>query len=383
VIHQLVRQVRNAYKHPGSGDNVNLVRLAKQGLPYYTRSDGFSFPPLTIYLSVNGVCNFRCKMCDLGQHNMQSSFYKNLNPVDKAELSYERIARLIDEVREHKPLIAITTTEPLLYRPLADVIAKATSADLETLVTTNAFNLEPLAERLVDAGLKRLYVSLDGPPALHNDVRGVEQSFERAVAGVRKIDELKRRKGLSYPSVRIATVVSNHNFFALEALMETIEDLPIACVTITHMNFVTRGMASEHNRLYGHIGMSSETGVSAGTDSLQVNVNTLWQQIEAVKARYPTLARFSPDFTKDELWRFYHHPSEFVWDTKCMVPWFVAEILSNGDLIPMTRCFNAKLGNIHDGTFDELWNGPIMRGFRQQLQTHKNFPACPRCRGML
>jgi MoaA/NifB/PqqE/SkfB family radical SAM enzyme len=383
MLRQVVRQIRNVYKHPGSGGNVTFPRLVKQSYPYYFRRDGFSLPPLTIYLSVNGRCNFRCKMCDLGQHNVESSFYKNLNPLDKAELSFDRVAQLIDEVRPYRPMIAITTTEPLIYKRLPDVIAKATSAGLETLVTTNGFNLAPLADQIVDAGLKRLYVSLDGPPALHNEVRGVEQSFERAVAGLREVDELRRQRRVSYPVMRVATVVSNHNAFALTDLLDEIVDLPIAGVTISHMNFVTREMAGEHNRLYGHIGHATETGLAAGTDALTVDSDTLWEQICAVKARFPRFAHFSPDFTKDELERFYHRPSEFVWDTKCLIPWFVAEILSNGDFIPMTRCFNVKLGNIYEGTFEDVWNGGAMRRFRQNLREHRHFPACPRCRGML
>jgi len=382
-IGQAFRQVKNVYKHPGSGSNVNLGRLVKQAIPYYLRKDGYSLPPLTIYLSVNGVCNFKCKMCDLGQKTMDSTFYKNLNPEKGAELKVERLIELFDEVKDSKPMIAITTTEPLMYKPLGQVVAAATERGMETLVTTNGFLLEKRAEELVNAGLKRLYVSLDGPAALHNEIRGVPTSFQKAVAGIKKIDEIKKARGIDYPVMKIAGVMSNHNYFALAELLRDIKDLPVEGCTISHMNFVTGEMSTEHNKLFGHIGYASETGMSAGTESLGVDVDALWNEIVKVKKEFPDFAHFSPDFTKPELEIFFKRPSEIIWDNRCLIPWYVAEVLTNGDMIPMTRCFSVKLGNIYKTSFKEYWNGKAIREFRKNLQKHRSFPACARCRGML
>jgi len=74
---------------------------------------------------------------------------------------------------------------------------------------------------------------------------------------------------------------------------------------------------------------------------------------------------------------------EFVWDNTCYIPWFVMEILSNGDAIPLTRCFNLKLGNIYENSISEIWNGESYRKLRKELIKNKRFPVCTRCRGIL
>lgn len=379
----LARRVANVYHHAGSGDNLSLSRLASRALPYYVNPDGTARPPVTIFLSVNGICQFKCKMCDIGQKNTETSFYKNLNPDPGSELSVERLRELFEEVKSFKPLIAITTTEPLLYKPLDKVVGMATEMGLETLVTTNGYNLEKRAESLFHAGLKHLNVSLDGPPELHDEIRGIPRSFSKAVAGFKVLDELKKRHGTAYPKLKVNTVVSNHNFFALSDFADAIAELPIQGVTISHMNFVTENMANEHNRQFLDVGKATKMCLESGTDSFGVDVKRLWQEIEKVKDKHGKKIQFSPDFNQKELYKFFHEPEEVVWDNKCLIPWFVTEILANGDIIPMTRCFQVLLGNIYNDSFMNIWNGEPIKKFRRSLMEHQTFPACTRCRGIL
>ena len=79
-------------------------------LSYYV-GRGYSFPPSTIFLSVNSQCNLTCKMCDVGQKQTGTQFYRNLKT--GTELSLTRLKSLVDEVKSFSPLIAVTSTEPL------------------------------------------------------------------------------------------------------------------------------------------------------------------------------------------------------------------------------------------------------------------------------
>src|SRR5216117_1734800 len=107
-------------------------------------------------ISVTDKCNFRCTYCMPAE---------GLEWLKKDEiLSFEEIARLtsilaalgVGEVR-------LTGGEPLVRRDLSalvEMIAAIPGVD-DLSLTTNGILLERLAGALVDAGLRRLNVSLD------------------------------------------------------------------------------------------------------------------------------------------------------------------------------------------------------------------------------
>src|SRR2546423_14276611 len=107
-------------------------------------------------VSVTDRCNFRCQSCMPAE---------GLPWLDRADvLTFEEIERL---VRLLVPLgirsVRLTGGEPLVRRELPKLIAMLSSIEgLEDLsLTTNGYLLERMAGDLVEAGLKRINVSLD------------------------------------------------------------------------------------------------------------------------------------------------------------------------------------------------------------------------------
>src|SRR5439155_19956995 len=77
--------------------------------------------PSTIYLAVNTRCGFACKMCDVGMDQYDTQFYKIMSlskDKPRERLALDRLKTLVDEVKDFKPMIAATSTEPLLYKDL-------------------------------------------------------------------------------------------------------------------------------------------------------------------------------------------------------------------------------------------------------------------------
>ena len=70
----------------------------------------------------------------------------------------------------------------------------------------------------------------------------------------------------------------------------------------------------------------------------------------------------------------FRKPSEFISGTRCMVSWFIAQIIANGDVIPYTRCYNVPLGNVRTQSFKEIWNGQPMRTWRSSSASPKASP---------
>ena len=354
--------------------------LRKKWLLYYWFSkNGYAPMPATIFISVNSVCNARCKMCDVGQGVEGSSFYQNLVCKDRPELSLDILKKIIDEVKIFKPKISITSTEPLLYKDIIEFSKYVITNGLILQITTNGILLEKFAKDFVKLGVHELWVSIDGPPEIHNEIRGVPQAFEKAISGIKIIDHEKKKLNKKFPKIYINYTISNFNYHCLVDFMESIKDLPVNGIYFSHLNFVTNTMAQLHNELFGEIGKATPTSLSK-VDLLKIKPEILSEQIEQVKQRYKLNIVFSPSiFSVKEIRDYYQNPQKVIRKKQCTVVWESAQIIANGDVIPSTRCFMVKLGNIYQNNLKDIWNSQKMREFRRLLKKHKHFPACTRC----
>ncbi|MCB1915970.1 MAG: GTP 3',8-cyclase MoaA [Rhodocyclaceae bacterium] len=110
-------------------------------------------------ISITDRCNFRCIYCmPKGVFGKDYPFLKR-----KELLNFEEITRLARIFSEHGVRkLRITGGEPLLRRGVEHLIAALAKLDgLELTLTTNGVLLPRMAERLRDAGLNRITVSLD------------------------------------------------------------------------------------------------------------------------------------------------------------------------------------------------------------------------------
>lgn len=376
----IFRKALDVWKHPGfGGASSQLPRLIRQGMPYILKPES-ARPPLTIYWNVNSVCNLRCKMCDVGTFSEESNFFQILR-IDRKlhEVTLDRFKSVIDEVAPYKPAISIIATEPLMYKPLGKVVAYAEAAGLAVTVTTGGYNLPQRAEELAEARLSRLNVSLDGPPTLHNEIRGRPQTFERAVEGMRIFKEESSKRGHKSEAMALFTI-TNLNFSALDDFVDALGTAPFDQINFNYMTFVTKQMAEAHNVTWGDKYKATEMCVNEDVHPDKVDVDILHAQIQKVKARNDPRIVFLPDYDKAELERFFHgYESTFMDDTPCMSSWFFTQILANGEVIPFTRCYQVPFGNINDKPFMEIWNGEKAAAWRRDLREQRRFPACTRC----
>ena len=349
-------------------------------ISYYLNPEA-GISPNTVFIAVNSICNLRCKMCDVGQKNINSQFYKNMSSSGK-ELSIERLKLLIDEIKSFRPIIAVTSTEPLLYKDIMNFAQYSKSKGLEFHLTTNGYLLSKFAQEIVDSEIDVLSISLDGPQEIHNEIRGKNDSFQRAYEGIKLIEKIKKENKRFKPKINLNCCISDYNHGSLVYFMESVKDLEIDSVLLSHLNFVTKEMAKAHNKRFNKICPATPSSISA-LDLSRIDIDVLWEQISLIKSRYNNVI-FIPELNKTELDVFYNHPEQFLkGHDKCLVPWKSAQILANGDLTISTRCFNLKLGNINETSFQEAWNGREMKKFRKELRKMGAFPACTRCCGLL
>ncbi len=113
---------------------------------------------------VTNRCNLSCVMCSVNR-GMQRP---------KADQDLSSFVRFLDRNPELEYVLLFQWGEPLLVPELPEMIAEATQRGVATMITTNGTLLdETWCRRLLDAGLSRLTLSVDGNDETHERIRGI------------------------------------------------------------------------------------------------------------------------------------------------------------------------------------------------------------------
>tara|TARA_R110002073_G_scaffold258681_1_gene421662 strand:+ start:12237 stop:13316 length:1080 start_codon:yes stop_codon:yes gene_type:complete len=339
----------------------------------------YLFSPEWIVLGVNNVCNLHCKMCDVGTKNLESNFAQNLIGTHPINMPLELIKKIIDDTAKYFPKskLAYAFTEPLVYPHLLESLEYASQKKLHTTITTNALTLKHKAKKLVDAGIKEVYVSLDGPEEVHNEIRGHKKSFQKALEGIEEL-----LSGKEKPIVKIICAITEWNVGVLHELLESLKHLPIQDVGFMHTQFVTKEAADLHeNSPWNILYPASDSNIDL-LDFENMDLDRLLNEIQTVKkTEYPFKVYFSPEIPSKENLELYYRQTEKIIGKLCHAVYTSIMIKSDGTVIPAHgRCYNLKLGSMYDKSLKEIWSSSVLKNLRTDL--HKAgglFPACSRC----
>lgn len=334
--------------------------------------------PEWIVLGVNNSCNLHCKMCDVGVRYESSNFYQNLTGSHPLHMPLDLFKKIADQTASYYPSakLGYAFTEPLVYKYLIESLQYASSKKLYTTITTNALNLKKVADSLVEANLNELYISLDGPADIHNEIRGYRLSFEKAVEGIEYLLLKKKR-----PRIFLFCVITQWNIGHLKRFLHQFQNYDLSGVGFMHTNYTPEPVAIAHNSVYGTLYHATASNMQ----DIQLNaydLDLLFEEIQAIKAvRFPFPVSFSPELkSKQELYSFYHQPEVFV-GKHCHDVFNAIMIKSNGDVIPAHgRCYNLQIGNLYKMDLPQIWNSSVIAQFRKTLNKAGGLlPACSRC----
>lgn len=351
-------------------------KLKSANVKYYPKK--LFYGPEWLVLGVNNLCNLHCKMCDVGVSYNQSNFFENLMGSRPVNMPMELIEQVILQAAKFYPntKLGYAFTEPLIYPHLIESLHLAQKHQLYTSITTNALTLKRHAADLAKSGLNDLFISLDGPQSIHNEIRGHKSSFQRALQG---IDVLLEQK--NPPNISIFCVITEWNIGHLKSFIEQISHLKLKQVGFMHTNYTPNEVADAHNLVYGADYPATASNMEEiNLESMDLDV--LWGEIESLKqlpVSFPIT--FSPEInSKAQLETFYHHP-EFIIGKRCGDAFRTIMIKSDGSVIPAHgRCYNLTLGNLYKENLQQIWNSKVAAKFRDDLMHAGGlFPACARC----
>ena len=371
-----IQKAFESLNHPGI--DTSLLKLGYNAIPYYFNNNYKAHNPLTLYWSINSVCNLRCKMCDVGTFNEESTFFKTLR-IDRKlhEIDINVFKSVIDEVKHYKPFISLNSTEPLMYKQISNAISYCSSSNLKSAITTGAYFLENVAKDLAESKLTRLNVSIDGPSNIHNSIRGKKDVFEKAVEGIRLFklysDQINHK-----PEIIINYTITNLNYFCLNDFLKSIKDVPYTRVNFCLMWFLSPEIVDSHNSIWGNKYDIQTSCYDDHVSPNKVDVDLLYRQIKKIEKN----KKIHFLFKKNLKWLknfFYDSLNPISTNANCMASWFFTQILADGNVIVYSRCHNKSVGNINNEKLLNIWNNDKMREWRKFIKQHKKMPMCSRC----
>ena len=351
----------------------------------YRRDDSVcSAPPQQISVKITNACNLRCKTCgqwgETGYNfNADSSALKQLVPVEK-------YIELADQVKPFAPIYYIWGGEPFMYPGLLDFTARIKQNNSLLAVVTNATMLANHAQEVVDQKWDALMFSLDGPEAIHDDIRGKRGTFQKVAEGIEAVRRLKRDRKQTLPWIMALVTISVDNAAWLDKIFEVGEQLNIDCMIVYYSWFTDENIGNAHTRVMEtHLGITPTKwrgylfNHHVDTDALLESL----QRIRAAKWKFPHL--FIPNLKQDrDVVEYYKNPGNFFGYGPCISPWFVAEVMPNGDVAPCRDYPDYLTGNLMEQPLMDIWNGERYRAFRQALKKNGGtFPICARCCGLM
>jgi molybdenum cofactor biosynthesis enzyme MoaA len=139
-------------------------------------------------------CNLRCEHC-----------YSVSGPWQHDELDFEIVERVLtDAARMGYEVVSVSGGEPFLCRGLKDILRQACALGMRTIVVTNGYFLDPSHLEPLTSYLDMLSISLDGPPEIHNRMRGSPRAFDHLCAGLEHV----RSSGVPFGFIHTITRAS-------------------------------------------------------------------------------------------------------------------------------------------------------------------------------
>lgn len=159
--------------------------------------------PLHLDIESVAVCNLRCPFCATTNSRWGAD--------KRGFMDISLYRKIIDEGAENG-LCAIKLSlrgEPLLHPHLPEMVAYAKQKGvMDIYFNTNAMLLtEGIFEKLIDAGLDRISLSIEGFRKEIYEHYRVGATFERLLENVTPLLRLRARRHVSFPQIRIQTVL--------------------------------------------------------------------------------------------------------------------------------------------------------------------------------
>lgn len=288
--------------------------------------------PISLSIEPTTACNLGCPECPSGLKQFSR---------DTGNLKAENFNRWLDQL---SPTLSYLNFyfqgEPFIHNDILQFISKASQAGIYTSTSTNAhFITEKRATEIVQSGLDRILISIDGTTQEVYEQYRVHGSLQKVLDGTKHLVEARKNLKSNTPHIIFQFLVVRPNEHQIEEAKQLANEYQV-----DEIRFKTA-------QVYDY-----------------ENGNPLIPTIEKY-SRYKRLSN-GKFVVKSAL------------DNHCWRMWSGAVVTWDGKVVPC--CFDKdathEMGNLSKEDFKSIWKGKAYAMFRKQLlKGRKEIDICKNC----
>ncbi|MBF0477896.1 MAG: radical SAM protein [Candidatus Omnitrophica bacterium] len=310
--------------------------------------------PLFVW-NVISRCNLLCSHC----------YRDSQAGMEAPDLSDEKCLELVSQIKAvNPPIVLLTGGEPLLRKNIFDLIKECKNQGLRVGLSTNGTLIDKsMAQKISQAGVDYVGISIDGKKEHHDVFRGSKGAYDASWAGLKILNELGVKTGVRF------TLTAANSGDLMDILEKTVAS---GCKRFCLYHLVYAGRASK----------DLDMTVKAKRDILKI----FFTKVKELSAKDPSFDVLTTDNPADGIFM-----SKIIDDGEAAMSCIMAHggcsagdrvvyLDSTGDVYPCQFLRDHSLGNVKDQTFLEIWENHSNE-FLQQLRNKKGLlqGVCGEC----
>jgi len=356
-----VRHAAHVFRRRGFARGWNyirtLVRTAEDGAgfdwPIYRVLPVHRVPyPHRIEVEVTTKCSLRCPKCEQTYWNEP-----------KKNMTYEQFVHIINQFPRLTTIsmsgIGHNFENPDFMRMVECACSRYLFVQFfDTFLLLN----EERARRIVELGVSKINMSVDGATKEVYNESQVGSNFDRVVANARRLAQIKKEMGSLQPDMAFTVVVSKLNQHQLPQFLDLVASIVGDSQRFAHVEFIRLLPFKENRYLLPDFQLLRK----ARPDVLR----------HAAEVKTPFKFRLAFNHFHEEL----DKPP-----VSCCLEWIVPFITVHGTVYPCCALTEGNqrrkiepycMGNIYETSFHEMWNGPRYRKLKEMLRNNEVPPVC-------
>lgn len=310
-----------------------------------------------VILMPHSACNCQCVMCDIWKDN------KNLK-----QLSENDVKGLLSSLKKFGTREVVMSGGEALLNPnffrFCEILRQQ---NIKISLLSTGLSLKRHAEHIL-TWVDNIIVSLDGNEEIHDRIRNIPHAFQKLKEGVQFIKSME-------PKFRITarTVIHKLNFRVWNLIIASAKEMGLDQISFLPADVSSHAFNREElwssDRQHEILVDENELGqLSAVLDSILENNKDDFESrfIAESPAKLKKIYGY---------YAAYHNLNPFPYK-KCNAPWVSTVIEADGTVRPCF--FHEPLGNIRNGSLEEILNNKESVRFRRDLDMDSN-STCVKC----
>ena len=319
--------------------------------------------PLRLQVEVTDRCNFDCIMCN--RLTRPSIDFKLTNDMDAA-----KFASLLDEV---KPTYVTLNGlgEPALHRHIDKLLQSCHDRSIRTQLPSNMSIPKVVIEKIAPIAPTVFTFSMHGATKASFDAISVGGKYEQCVElfeGILARVDRKKTELRILCALQAKNLAEHREFYAHLSKWDMLDYFQL----LPAMDLVP--------------GQAEERRVAPTAAEVDAATAAVDRDIAACDAEDERRLQFYRRWREVVQSLRPEAPPEgatgVVHTGPCLVPWYSAYVTARGKVLPCCYLTNEEhvLGDIHEESFEQIWNGPRYREFRRALRENRGHVAgCREC----